>query len=143
MRIKPRFYTSHNCHCHQDRKIKAKKDRVPTIITSFQVECACVCVCMCVCVCACARARCCSVTSDSWQPHRLQPASSSVRGILQARILEWVAISSSRGSSRPRDRTRASCVSCIGRQILYHRATWEAPFQVLSSSNIFSTLYLW
>ena len=38
-------------------------------------------------------------------------------GILQARILEWGAMSSSRGSSRPRDRTQ---VSCIGRQILYH-----------------------
>ena len=37
-------------------------------------------------------------------------------GILQARILEWVAVPSSRGSSWSRDRT---CVSCIGRQILY------------------------
>ena len=45
---------------------------------------------------------------------------SSVHGILQARILEWVAISSSRGSAQPRARTRLSCVSCIGRQILYH-----------------------
>ena len=45
---------------------------------------------------------------------------SSVRGILQSRILEWVAISSSRGSSRPRDRTHI-CVSCIHcRWILYH-----------------------
>ena len=35
----------------------------------------------------------------------------SVCGILQARILEWVAISSCRGSSQPRDRTRASCIS--------------------------------
>ena len=38
----------------------------------------------------------------------------SVR-ISQARILVWVAISSSRGSSRPRDQTRISCVSCTGR----------------------------
>ena len=44
---------------------------------------------------------------------------SSVRGISQARILEWVAISSSRGSSPPRDPTYVS-VSCIGRQVLYH-----------------------
>ena len=43
--------------------------------------------------------------------------------ILQAIILEWVAISSSRGSSPPRDWT---CVSCIGRLILYHWATWES-----------------
>ena len=41
------------------------------------------------------------------------PPGSSVHGILQARILEWVAVHSSRGSSRPRDRIRASCVYCI------------------------------
>ena len=38
---------------------------------------------------------------------------SSVHGISQARILEWVAISSSRGSSQTRDQTRVSCSSCI------------------------------
>ena len=37
-------------------------------------------------------------------------------GILQARILKWVAMPSSRGSSWPRDRTHLSYVSCIGRQ---------------------------
>ena len=42
---------------------------------------------------------------------------SSVHGIFQARVLEWVAISFSRGSSRPRDRTRVSCIA--GRQTLY------------------------
>ena len=35
-----------------------------------------------------------------------------VHGILQARILEWVAISSSRGSSQPKDRTQVSCITC-------------------------------
>ena len=45
---------------------------------------------------------------------------SSVHGILQAGILEWVAISSSRVSSQPRDRTPVSYVSCIGRWVLYH-----------------------
>ena len=39
-------------------------------------------------------------------------------GILQATILEWVAISSSRGSSLSRDRTRVSYVSCIGMRII-------------------------
>ena len=43
----------------------------------------------------------------------------SVHEILQARILEWVAISSSRRSSQPGDRTLVSYVSCIGWQILY------------------------
>ena len=42
--------------------------------------------------------------------------SGSVHGVSQARILEWVAISFSRGSSRPRDQTRVSCISCIGRR---------------------------
>ena len=36
---------------------------------------------------------------------------SSVHGILQAKILEWVAISSSRGSSQPRNRTQVSCIA--------------------------------
>ena len=47
---------------------------------------------------------------------------SSIKGISQARILEWVAISFSRGSSQSRDQTH---VPCIGRQVLYHRATRE------------------
>ena len=58
------------------------------------------------------------------------PPESSVHEIFQARILEWVAISYSRGSSRPRDQTCISSGSCIGRQILYHWATWEANVAV-------------
>ena len=49
---------------------------------------------------------------------------SSVHGILQARILKWVAISSSRGSSQPRDWTQVSYISCIVRQVLSH---WYPP----------------
>ena len=45
---------------------------------------------------------------------------SSVHEILQARILEWVAMPSSRGSSQPRDQTHISYVSYIGRWSLYH-----------------------
>ena len=45
---------------------------------------------------------------------------SSVHEIFQTRILQWVAISSSRGSSPSRDWTYFSCVSWIGRRILYH-----------------------
>ena len=45
---------------------------------------------------------------------------SSVHGILQARILERIALSSSRGSSQPRVRTRISYVSCFGGRVLYH-----------------------
>ena len=43
---------------------------------------------------------------------------SSIRGILQARILEWVVRHFYRGSSWPRDRTCIFCVSCIGRWCL-------------------------
>ena len=48
----------------------------------------------------------------------------------QARILEWVAIFSCMRSSRHRDQTHISCISCIGKWILYHWATWEVPMRV-------------
>ena len=65
------------------------------------------------------------------------PRGSPVHGILQARKLEWVAIPFSRGSSWPRDWTSISFGFCIGRQVLYIRATWKAPFQTyLSSKNL-------
>ena len=48
------------------------------------------------------------------------PAGSSVHGILQARILEWVNMPSSRESSWSRDWACVSYVSCIDKQILYH-----------------------
>ena len=51
---------------------------------------------------------------------------SSVHGIPQARILEWVAMPSSRGSSRPRDQTHVYFVSCINRWILYHWSHQES-----------------
>ena len=48
------------------------------------------------------------------------PPGSSVHGILQARIVEWVAMPSSKGSFQPRDQTLVPYVSCIGRWVLYH-----------------------
>ena len=53
-------------------------------------------------------------------PMDCSPPGSSAYEILLARIQEWVAMPSSRGSSQPRDQTRISNVSCIGRQVLYH-----------------------
>ena len=50
------------------------------------------------------------VMSDSCKPVACSPPASSIHGILQARRLEWVAISSSRESSRPRDQTQVSCI---------------------------------
>ena len=61
-----------------------------------------------------------SVTFNSYDPVDFTPPSSSVRGILQARMLEWVAVSFSRRSSQPRDETCVSYISCIGRGVLYH-----------------------
>ena len=58
------------------------------------------------------------------------PPGSSFLGILQARILVWVARPSSRVSSQPRVRTHVfyvSCVSCIGRGILYHWCHLGSP----------------
>ena len=87
------------------------------------------------------------VMSDSSLPHGLQPPGSSVRGIFQARILEWVAISYSRRSSRPRDQTH---VSCIGRQILYYypnslffismNLNWHVDVILV---QVFSGLFTW
>ena len=61
---------------------------------------------------------------DSSLPHPL----SSVHGILQARILEWVAMPFSRGSSQPRVRTHIYCISFIGRQVLTLEP-WETHFR--------------
>ena len=57
-------------------------------------------------------------------PMDISLPNSSVCVIFQTRVQEWVAISFSRASSQPRDRTH---ISCIGRQILYHCSTWEIP----------------
>ena len=62
----------------------------------------------------------CSVVPDFRDPINCSPPGSSVRGILQAGISEWVAISFSRGSSWPRHWTDVFCLSCTGRRIFYH-----------------------
>ena len=54
------------------------------------------------------------------------PPGSSVHGILQAGVLEWVAVCSCRGSSRPRDGTQVSYVSCIAGGFFTTSAIWEA-----------------
>ena len=46
-----------------------------------------------------------------WDPMEGNPPGSSLHGILQARILEWVTIPFSRGSSQPRDQTQVSCTA--------------------------------
>ena len=56
------------------------------------------------------------------------PPGSSVHGILQACVPEWVAMPSSRRSSWPRDQTYISYVSCIGRWVLYHQGHLGSPY---------------
>ena len=64
------------------------------------------------------------------------PPGSSVQGLLQARIPEWVAMPASRGSSPPKDWTCLSYVSCIDRRVLYHWATCEAAAGVNDSVSL-------
>ena len=70
-----------------------------------------------------------------WDPVDCSPPSSFDHGIFQASMLEWVAISSSRESSWPRDWTQ---VSCIGGWILYQWAAWK-PTHLLQWQNIWNT----
>ena len=84
----------------------------------------------------CCTAHCCSVTKSCptpCEPMDYSPPGSSVHRISQAIILEWVAISFSRESSPPRNRTH---ISCTGRWILYCRATREAPLHNLPINQL-------
>ena len=67
----------------------------------------------------------CSTLCDSVD---CSPPGFSVRGILQARILEWIPMPSSRRFSQPRDRTCVSYVSCLGRWVLYRQHHLGRPF---------------
>ena len=73
---------------------------------------------------------CCSNTQSCptlCDPVDYSPPGSSVHGILQAGILEWVAISSSRGSSQPRGQTWVSSFSCTGRRFPQHEHLLGSP----------------
>ena len=78
------------------------------------------------------------IMSNSCNPVGSSPPGSSVLGISQARILEWVVnllegIPPARGG---RGRARISCVSCIGKLILYCWAAWEALILTYQAVNI-------
>ena len=74
----------------------------------------------------------CSVLSDLRDPIDYGPPGSSVHGIFQSRILKWLAMSFSRGSSQLRDRIWVSHVSYIRKQILYHCAISSFFFRFFS-----------
>ena len=78
-----------------------------------------------------------TVMSDSPQPMDCSPPASSAHAIFQARILEWVAIYSFRGSSRPRDQTGICLLHC--RQILYQLSHLGSPSEVLRMANYMNT----
>ena len=74
-----------------------------------------------------------SIMTDSCNPMDCRPPDSSVHGIFQARILEWLAIPFSRGSSQSRDRTQ---VSCIAGRFLTIWATKEAQVPPIASTRV-------
>ena len=77
---------------------------------------------------ACMRAKLLQSYLTLCDPMDCSPAGSSVHGILQARILEWVAKPSSKGSSQPREQIRIShYLTCFGRRVLYHGCHLEGP----------------
>ena len=89
---------------------------------------------------------CCLVTKSQFFCNSMDcsPPSLSVHEIFQARILELVAISFSRGSFLPRDWTHVSCIAGIGKHILYHWATQGMTcvafvVQSLSHARLFAT----
>ena len=76
------------------------------------------CMCVCVCVCVCVHAQSLQLCPTLCDPMDCSLPGFSVHGILQARILEWVAMPSSRGFSQPRDQNRVSCIACISGRFL-------------------------
>ena len=78
----------------------------------------------------------CLTKSYSLWPYELSPPGSSVQGILRARTLGWVAMTSSRGSSQSRDQTQKSPAAPECRQILYRWATREAQPNSLRSPGM-------
>ena len=97
-----------------------KAQRIRCSSLSYHLLCPCVCVCVCVCVCSVAQSH-----LTLCEPKNCSPPGSSVHGILQARILEWVTISFSRGPSRSRDRTLSLASGFF--------TTWEALYYLINS----------
>ena len=97
----------------------------------------CACVCMCVLV-----PQSCPILCD---PMDSSPPGSSVHGILQARILQWVAIPFSRGSSWPRNQTGVSYIA--GRFFTNwatredHRKSYKCYFWLIPKRKKKSTMY--
>ena len=118
-------YPQPQAHCFQEQV----KIHATGILTQTALLTPSVCVCVCVCVLA---AQSCRTFCD---PMDCSPPGSSVHGIPQAGILEWVAICSSRGSPQPRDWTCISHVSWIH----YHWTTRETQNTCYYDCNLIQT----
>ena len=80
----------------------------------------------------------CVCSLSQWCPTVWGPPHASVRGVFQARVLEWVALSFSRGSSWPRDGTGISCISCLDRPT----GTPGKPMEkILAFYNVYSNSF--
>ena len=106
--LQPKERRSESCHHSSAEGRSPLQENIPLSCCSLSPSGKCVCA-----------------QSLEYCPHLWEPMDSRlpgffVHGILQARTLKWVAMSSSRGSSPPRYQTKVSYVSCIGRGILYH-----------------------
>ena len=64
-----------------------------------------------------------------WNPMHYSPPGSPVHGFLQVRILEWVAMTSFRGSSWPWNEFMSACISCTAGRFFTYSATWAAHTQ--------------
>ena len=111
--------------------VKKKKRKKDPKINGFKVH-----------ACACKVT---SVVSNSLWPYGLSLPVSSVRGTLQAGVLEWVARPSSRGSSQSRDQTRVSYISYTGRRVLYHQRHlgWTLTKLKVKTENCLSRWHCW
>ena len=90
---------------------------------------------MCVSVCVLGRL----VMSDSLRPMDCNLQASSIHGIVQARILEWFALSFYRGSSWPRDQTP---VCCIAGRYLPSELPWKPHIYVYTHTHT-HTMYMY
>ena len=74
-------------------------------------------------------------------PMDYSPPGSFVHGILQGRILEWIAMPSFRGPFKPRDQTCVSYISCTGRQVIYHWCLGSPIIDIQHCINLFIYFY--
>ena len=121
-------------------KITITKKWKEWTVRAVKTNCVCVCVCVCVCMHVHARGH---VQPTLCNPMDCSPPGSSIHGIFQAKILGWVAISFSRGSFWPRDWTDVSCISSIGRSVLYQLSHQGSHLYMALGKNCKVYIYIY